>query len=216
VRGETVVATAVAVGLGYVAGSVPVAVLVGRAHRFDPRAVGDRNPGWWNMRGQLGDRAAVPVLVGDTAKGVVAGLVGVGLAPAGAWGVGYAAVGAAMVGHAWPAFAGFRGGRSILTFAGGMCVLAPSAALPAVAAFGLAAATGHTAVGARLAVGAFPALQLVLESAHRTAATGLLMSFIGLRFAMAARSGVGPATPGPAGAERPGGEAGGDGDVDQG
>jgi glycerol-3-phosphate acyltransferase PlsY len=39
----------------------------------------------------------------------------------------YAAVGAAMIGHAWPAFAGRRGGRSILAFAGGFAVICPPA-----------------------------------------------------------------------------------------
>jgi glycerol-3-phosphate acyltransferase PlsY len=121
----------VAVLVGYLLGSIPMAVVVGRRHRLDPRAVGDRNPGWWNMREQLGNRGALPVLVGDTAKGVAAAAIGSSLAPEGAWGVGYVAVAAAMVGHAWPVFAGFRGGRSILAFAGGMCVLAP---LPAAIA----------------------------------------------------------------------------------
>lgn len=189
-RSATVAAAGVAVVLGYLLGSIPVAVLVGRRHRIDPRALGDRNPGWWNVRAQLGTRGAAPVLAGDTAKGVLAAAVGVLLAPDGAWGVGYAAVAAAMVGHAWPVFAGFRGGRSILAFAGGMCVLAPVPALVAVGLFAALAASGRTALGARLGVFGFPLLQLVLDSPHRTAATGALMSIIGLRFALARRSTV--------------------------
>ncbi len=187
-RTSTIVATVVVVVVGYLLGSIPVAVLVARRHRVDPRAVGDRNPGWWNVRDQLGTRSAVPVLVGDAAKGVVAALVGVTLAPDGAWGVGYAAVAAAMVGHAWPVFAGFRGGRSILVFAGGVCVLAPLPALIAVAIFALLSLVGRTALGARIGVFGFPLLQLVLDSPYRTAATGALMSIIGLRFALAAKT----------------------------
>lgn len=187
VRTSTIVATVVAVAIGYLVGSIPVAVLVGRHRRLDPRAVGDRNPGWWNMRGQLGTWGAAPVFVGDAAKGLLGAAVGVVLAPGGAWGVGYAAVAAAMVGHAWPVFAGFRGGRSVLAFAGGMCVLAPPPALIAVAVFAAVSLAGRTALGARLGVFGFPFLQLVLDSPHRTAATGALMSIIGLRFALAAR-----------------------------
>ena len=187
-RSTTVVAAVVAALVGYLLGSIPVAVLVGRRHRIDPRSVGDRNPGWWNVRAQLGSRGAAPVLAGDTAKGVIAAAVGVLLAPDGAWGVGYAAVAAAMVGHAWPVFAGFRGGRSILAFAGGMCVLAPLPALLSVGLFAALAAAGRTALGARLGVFGFPLLQLLLDSPHRTAATGALMSIIGLRFALARRS----------------------------
>lgn len=188
VRASTVAATAVAVVSGYLLGSVPVAVLVGRRHRLDPRAVGDRNPGWWNVRTQLGDRRAAPVFAGDAAKGVVAAALAVVVAPEGAWGVGYVAVGAAMLGHAWPVFAGYRGGRSILTFAGGMCVLAPAPALLAVAAFVALVLLGRTAVGARAGVFGFPLVQLVFEPPTRVAATGVLMCIIGLRFALAGRA----------------------------
>lgn len=190
-RSATALATAVVVSVGYLVGSIPVAVLVGRRRRLDPREVGDGNPGWWNMRAQLGDRGAAPVFAGDVAKGVAAAAVGVILTPEGAWGVGYAGVAAAMVGHAWPVFAGFRGGRSILTFAGGMCVVAPLPALLAVAGFAGLAAAGHLAVGARIAIFAFPLLQIILESPHRAAASGALMSIIGVRFALAARGGRG-------------------------
>jgi hypothetical protein len=50
------------------------------------------------------------------------------LADPGVWGLAYVGCGAAMVGHAFPVFAGFRGGRSILTFVGGAAVFAPVAA----------------------------------------------------------------------------------------
>jgi glycerol-3-phosphate acyltransferase PlsY len=92
-----------------------------------------------------------------------------------------------MVGHAWPLFAGFRGGRSILTFAGGMCVLSPLAAAAAVVLSVAVSLTRSFASGARVGIFALPVLQLVLDSPHRTAATGALMSLIGLRFALAGR-----------------------------
>ena len=187
-RAATVAATGVAVVGGYLLGSVPVAVLVGRRHGVDPRRLGDGNPGYWNLREYLGARRAAPVFAGDVAKGMAAGLVGVVVAPVGAWGVGYAAVGAAMIGHAWPIFARFRGGRSILTWAGGMCVLSPLAGLVAVSGFAAVALTGSFAWGARLGVFAFPVVQLVVEGPYRTAATGALMSIIGLRFASAAHA----------------------------
>jgi acyl phosphate:glycerol-3-phosphate acyltransferase len=188
VRDSTVLATVVAIVVGYLLGSVPVAVLVGRRRGVDPRQVGDRNPGYWNVKETLGRREAVPVFVGDAIKGVAAAAVGVLVAPDGAWGVGYVAVAAAMVGHAWPVFAGFRGGRSILTFAGGMCVLTPVAAAAAVALLLVVTVATSFAWGARVSVFTLPLFQLVLDSPHRTAATGALMSIIGLRFALAARA----------------------------
>lgn len=184
--GAVLTALAVATVAGYVLGSVPVAVLVGRSQGFDPRDVGDRNPGYWNVKEQLGPRGSLPVFLGDVAKGAVAGAVGV-LLDDPAWGIAHVAVGAAMVGHAYPVLAGFRGGRSILTFVGGMAVVSP---LPAAAAVGLMllvwAATRSFAWGARSGVFGFPFAQLAFEPKERVAATGVLLSIIGLRFAQAA------------------------------
>jgi glycerol-3-phosphate acyltransferase PlsY len=171
--------------IGYLVGSVPVAVLVARARGVDIRAVGDRNPGYWNAKESLGRRAAVPVFVGDVAKGALAAATGLLLG--GPWWVGYAGVAAAMVGHAWPVFAGFRGGRSVLTFVGGMLVLAPIPALVAAAACVVVTlVTGRFAIGARVAVFGFPFIQALFAPRARVAATGALMCIIGLRFAMAA------------------------------
>jgi glycerol-3-phosphate acyltransferase PlsY len=183
-----------AVGGGYLLGSIPVAVLAGRARGFDPRRVGDQNPGFWNMKDQLGWTGAVPVLAGDTLKGTAAGLLGLllahgilgGGAPPGEALV-YAAVTAAMTGHAWPVFARLRGGRSVLTFAGGFAVICPPAfGLGVALCAGVALFTRSFALGARAGVFAVPFLQLIFTPALEVAATGALMSLIGVRFGMAA------------------------------
>jgi glycerol-3-phosphate acyltransferase PlsY len=191
--------------LGYLIGSIPVANLV--AHRsagVDLRTVGDQNPGFWNAMQTLGGRASTLVFIGDAAKGLIAALIPTiiamplstavvtGVSVDGddrLWWIGYAAVGAAMVGHAFPVFAGFRGGRSVLTFAGGMMLLAPLSAAGAIAVVGLyAAASRRVPQAIRIGVAAFPVIQILIEGPYPTAATGVLMTFIGLRFAMAARS----------------------------
>jgi len=192
-------ATAAAViGAAYLVGSIPVALLVGRrAGVVDLRAVGDHNPGYWNAKAQLGRRSALPVFVGDAAKGVVAGLLGTWASPP--WGVAYGAVAAAMVGHAFPVFARFRGGRAVLTFAGGVCVLCPRAAAVAIAALVVVTMlTRSFAWGARTGVFGYPLAQFLFDTPNRVAATGALMAIIGLRFAMAAGSGA-RARPSPAG-----------------
>jgi glycerol-3-phosphate acyltransferase PlsY len=189
-----------AVAGGYLLGSIPVAVLAGRARGFDPRRVGDQNPGFWNMKDQLGWAGAVPVLAGDTLKGTAAGLLGLilahGFLPHGIPGGGgaprsealvYAAVAAAMIGHAWPIFARLQGGRSVLTFAGGFAVICPPAfGLGIALCAGVALFTRSFAVGARTGVFAVPFLQLIFTPALEVAATGALMSLIGVRFGMAA------------------------------
>jgi glycerol-3-phosphate acyltransferase PlsY len=188
-----------AVAGGYLLGSIPVAVLAGRARGVDPRQVGDQNPGFWNMKDQLGWAGALPVLAGDTLKGTAAGLLGLmlahgilghgilgGRAPAGVALV-YAAVAAAMIGHAWPVFARLRGGRSVLTFAGGFAVICPPAfVLGIVLCAAVTLLARSFAVGARAGVFAVPFLQLIFTAALEVAATGALMSLIGVRFGMAA------------------------------
>ncbi|MEM9516352.1 MAG: glycerol-3-phosphate acyltransferase [Actinomycetota bacterium] len=183
----------VAVMAGYLIGSIPVANLVARRDGGDDlRTVGDRNPGYWNAKETIGRRAAIPVFIGDVAKGALAAGIGLALADPGVWGIAYVATGAAMIGHAFPAFAGLRGGRSVLTFVGGALVYAP---LPALAALGVVAVviavTRSFAWAARIGIATFPVAQILIEGPYRTAATGALMTFIGVRFVMAARAAKG-------------------------
>ncbi len=186
--------------IGYLIGSIPVANLVARRTAgVDLRTVGDRNPGFWNALQTLGGRSSAVVFCGDSAKGLVAALTALLLIDGDTdrWLMGYIGVGAAMVGHAFPLFAGWRGGRSVLTFAGGMVVLAPLSALGAIAVIGVyAGVTRQVPRAIRIGVASFPVIQLIVEGPYRTAATGVLMTFIGLRFAMAGRNNPDPSTAG--------------------
>jgi glycerol-3-phosphate acyltransferase PlsY len=170
---------------GYLLGSIPVALLVARRHGVDLYATGDGNPGAWNALEQLGARRAWPAFVGDAAKASAAGLIG--LALAGWWGA-YTGVAAAMIGHAFPLFAHLRGGKSVMCFVGGGFVLAP---LPAVLALAVCAtvtlATRSFAYGARAGVFSFPLIQLLVDGVARVAATGGLMTLIGVLFLLRRR-----------------------------
>ena len=129
------------------------------------------------------------MLIGDTAKGVAAGVVGVVAASDTHWWVAYLVVAAGMVGHAFPVFAGFRGGRSLLVFVGGSLVLSPVAAALAVVLTAVVALVRRSfAWGIRVGVFGYPFIQLVVEGPARVAATGCLMTIIGLRFFTAALS----------------------------
>ena len=179
--------------VGYLVGSIPVANVVARRRAgTDLRTVGDRNPGYWNAKETLGRRQAVPVFVGDVAKGAVGAGVGALLATdpmggTGQWWLAYVGAGAAMVGHAFPVFADFRGGRSVLTFVGGALVFTPVAAGLSVAVLLVVLAVSRNfATASRVAIVALPVVQLVIDGPYRTAATGALMTFIGARFAQAA------------------------------
>jgi glycerol-3-phosphate acyltransferase PlsY len=179
---------AVPAAAGYLLGSIPTAVLVGRRRHVDLRAVGDRNPGWWNAKEELGPRAALPVLVVDIAKGAAGAAIGRAVARPGEWWLGYVGGAAAMVGHAWPLFARFRGGRGVATLGGAVGVLSPASTAVALAAgAGTGRATRSSARGIQAGYASYPVAQLVVDGATRTAATGALMSIVGLRFWLARR-----------------------------
>lgn len=184
----TAAAIALVSAIGYLLGSIPVANRIARrAGTVDLRAVGDRNPGYWNMKAQLGAARALPVFIGDVAKGATAAGVGALAAGDGQWWFSYVGGMAAMIGHAWPLFAQLRGGRSVLTFVGAVLIAAP---LPAAAAIVVLIvvwlASRSFAWAARGGMIAFPIAQLLIDGPERTAASGVLMTFIGVRFAQAA------------------------------
>jgi glycerol-3-phosphate acyltransferase PlsY len=113
--------------LGYLLGSIQPGLLVGRLHGIDIREYGSGKTGFTNTLRSIGLGAALIVLAGDFAKGIVPVLVGRFVLDD-PWA---AAAGgaAAVVGHTWPVFAGFRGGRGVATAFGAFVVVAPLAAL---------------------------------------------------------------------------------------
>jgi acyl phosphate:glycerol-3-phosphate acyltransferase len=178
------VSYAVAAAVGYLLGSIPVSILVARRYGVDLRRTGDGNPGAWNVLEQLGARRAWPAFVGDGAKGLAAGLAGHAL---GGWWVAWTAVAAAMVGHALPLFAHLRGGKSVMTFAGGAFALSPPAALACAALCLVVSLVRSFAWGARAAVFGFPLVQLITDPIGHVAGTGILMTLIGALFMLRGR-----------------------------
>jgi acyl phosphate:glycerol-3-phosphate acyltransferase len=185
--------------IGYLLGSVPVAVLVARRHGVDLHAVGDGNPGAWNALEHLGPWRAWPVFAGDALKGCLAGLAG--LALPGGWWVGWAGVAGAMLGHALPAFDRLRGGKSVMAFVGGMVALAPAAAGIALVCCVVVTLLASFPWCARVCVFLIPVAQLPLGPVEHVIGTGVLMTAIGVLFAARRRTPA-PATTGPDAAPR--------------
>jgi acyl phosphate:glycerol-3-phosphate acyltransferase len=173
-----------AAAIGYAFGCISFANLVARRYGVrDLREVGDRNPGYWNARERLGAKSAVPILLLDAAKGGAA--VGAGLLLAGVWGgvVGWAFV---VLGHMFPVTMRFRGGRSLLCFAGGAIVLVPLACVVAAAALLLVRWRWNFARGIQVAliVGPFAVWALYGAGVELFATVGLLTA-VGVRSAIA-------------------------------
>lgn len=168
--------------LAYLIGSFPLANFVARRSGApDLREVGDKNPGFWNAKAHLGRGSSTTVFVGDVLKGAIPVIVAltIGLD----WWQSYLVGLAAMVGHAWPLFASFRGGKGVLTWVGAQTMLAPLPVSLAIAALGVIWLVRRNFVMAvRIAVIAFPFIQIAIDGPWRTATSGLMMTLIGLRF----------------------------------
>ena len=131
----------VCVGIGYLLGSVPVGLVVGRVARgIDIREFGSGKTGFTNVLRTVGVRWGVVALAGDLAKG--AGPVLIAFVISDEPYVHAAAGLAAAIGHDWPLFAGFRGGRGVAASYGVALALNPIAALALLpVAIGLVAVT---------------------------------------------------------------------------
>jgi glycerol-3-phosphate acyltransferase PlsY len=149
-----------AAGAGYLLGSIPIGVIVGRAAAgVDVRKYGSRVSGATNVLRTAGPAAAAATFGLDTAKGYLAARLG--QLVAGDEGAVAAGVGAA-VGHSWPVFAEFQGGRSVLTCWGSLLAIDPPAAVAAsLAGAGTSAATRYVSAGAITGVGVAAAASLL-------------------------------------------------------
>ncbi len=108
---------------GYVLGSIPTGLLVGRAYGVDVRRVGSGNIGTANVLRAAGKWAAIFTMMGDMLKGLVP-VVLARLVTADEWTLAAVAL-AAVVGHCFPVFLGFKGGKGVATGAGTSIGLAP-------------------------------------------------------------------------------------------
>ena len=112
-----------AAALGYLLGSIPFGLLIGRATRgIDLRDYGSHRTGATNALRTLGARAAAVVLILDVAKGVAAVVLArvlFAVDPAVEWAAAIAGF-AAIVGHNWSVFIRFTGGRGVATSTGAL------------------------------------------------------------------------------------------------
>jgi glycerol-3-phosphate acyltransferase PlsY len=148
------VAAAAGCAAGYVIGSVPFGLMVGKAvGGLDVRDFGSGNMGTANVLRTIGARAGALTFGLDVAKGAVA----VGVARRlGADPAAQAAAGlAACVGHSWPVFARFRGGKAVATAAGALIMVSPEAF-----AFAAAGGAGGLILTRTMSVGSLSAAGL--------------------------------------------------------
>ena len=166
--------------IAYLAGSIPVGVLVARrAGGADPRTIGSGRTGGTNALRALGPRWAAVVVAGDLAKGALPVLLA-------RWVTGDPLVevlcgAAAVAGAIWSVFAGFRSGRGVGTGVGTMLVIQPIAVLLAAPVFVVVVLlTRYVSLGSLLGSAAmFPAMLLVLLVVPETPLPYVLYSAVG-------------------------------------
>jgi glycerol-3-phosphate acyltransferase PlsY len=150
--------------LGYLLGSIPTAVWVGKAfHNIDIREHGSKNAGATNTFRVLGKRYGWLVLFIDVLKGVLAAslphffeqmLEGYKdefliLQLCGAF--------SAVVGHVFPIFANFRGGKGVATSLGIVIGINPYAAIVCLAIFlAVFLSSRYVSLGAMISALCFP------------------------------------------------------------
>ena len=118
-----IIKTVLAIVVGYLLGSIPFALILGRAFGgVDVRKHGSKNLGGTNVIRVLGPKVGVPVILLDITKGFLAALVS---SLIGGEVLALIAGVMAIVGHFYPIFAGFKGGKGVATGAGVFFFLAP-------------------------------------------------------------------------------------------
>jgi glycerol-3-phosphate acyltransferase PlsY len=151
------------VAVAYLAGSIPVGVLVARVSGGpDPRSIGSGRTGGTNALRALGRGWAALVVAGDLAKGAAPVLLA-------RWATGGDAIAevlcaaAAVVGASHSIFLALRGGRGVGTGVGTMLVIQPVAVILAAPVFFLVIlATRYVSLGSLLGSAAMlPAMLLI-------------------------------------------------------
>lgn len=163
-----------ALPLCYLLGSIPSAVWVSRLFAgIDIREHGSHNAGLTNVYRVLGWKPAVPVALIDFLKGLGAVLIGLAWSKS-AWHMDHGhqtfalACGVvAVLGHSFTVFAGFRGGKGVLTTLGVFTGVSVAPALTAFAFWGVVLKlTGYVSLASIMAAGFFALAETVVFAIH--------------------------------------------------
>jgi glycerol-3-phosphate acyltransferase PlsY len=179
-----VLRTGVLMLIAYLAGSIPVGLLVARiSGGVDPRTIGSGRTGGTNVLRALGRGRAALVVTGDLLKGMLPVLLArfvTGGDPL----VEVLCGASAVAGAIWSIFAGFRSGRGVATGVGTMLVIEPVAVLLATPVFiGVILLTRYVSLGSLLGSAAmFPVMLLVLLVVPDTPLPYVIYSAVGAAF----------------------------------
>ncbi len=127
----------------FLAGSIPTALLIGRAYGIDIRQHGSGNVGATNLGRVLGTKVGVACFFFDVLKGFIpvltyglwsghAGSLDLPASDAWLW---LLVAGCAILGHIFTPWLKFKGGKGVATGLGAMLAIYPAMTVPALCAF---------------------------------------------------------------------------------
>lgn len=171
--------------ISYLLGAVIGSLLMGRlAGGVDIRSEGSGNAGGTNALRTRGWKFALPVVLIDAGKGVLAVLViaplALPLVPEATFRPEWIAVAcgiAAVLGHVWPVWHGFRGGKGMATYLGALGVLAWPALVVGMLVWLVALLfTGYVGLATMVAATAVAAYALLISGISPLFVFGLVMA----------------------------------------
>jgi glycerol-3-phosphate acyltransferase PlsY len=119
----TAINTAAILIISYLIGSFPSAYIAGKIKGINISRAGDKNVGGMNTFQTVGKFAGVMVTIADVGKGALAAFIGKHFSDH--IFVALLAVVFAVIGHNWMIYIGFKGGRGVSAFIGGLLYLSP-------------------------------------------------------------------------------------------
>ena len=166
---------------GYLMGSIPFGLLLTRAFGAgDVRKIGSGNIGATNvLRTGRKDLAMATLLLDACKAGVAYVIAARGFGDDGA---GLAAATGAFLGHLYPVWLGFKGGKGVATFVGGLIAASwPAALVFAGVWLGVAATTRYSSAAALAACVAAPLAALALHERPVALTFGLLAALVWIK-----------------------------------
>lgn len=112
----------------YLIGSFPSAYIAGKIKGIDISRIGSRNVGGMNTITNVGKFAGVIVIITDIGKGALAAYLASRFSDYNIF-IPLLAVVFAVIGHNWMVYIGFKGGKGVSTFLGGLLYLSPPSLL---------------------------------------------------------------------------------------
>ena len=162
--------------ISYLLGSLNFGVIVSKlALGMDLREHGSGNAGATNAYRVMGPKFAVPVMIGDILKGVIASVIGNLLAGENGR---LAAMLFVVVGHIYPLYFGFKGGKGAITAIATIGIFDIRIFAIMMAIFLVVVSlTRYVSLGSILAAAAFPVLIYIFHPTVPCLVVGFIMTF---------------------------------------